>query len=90
MTSVDPGSTARAPLFGRIKNILMQPREEWPRIAAEPETIAALYTSYIIPVAIIVVLLLFRRKWAACASTGGSVSGDPRVAITPDTTSTAG
>ena len=59
MTTIDPGSTARAPLFGRIKNILMQPREEWPRIAAEPETIAALYTSYIIPVAGFAVLCAF-------------------------------
>ena len=59
MTTIDPGSTARAPLFGRIKNILMQPREEWPRIAAEPETIASLYTNYIIPVAGFAVLCAF-------------------------------
>lgn len=59
MTTIDPGSTARAPLFGRIKNILVQPREEWPRIAAEPETIASLYTNYIIPVAGFAVLCAF-------------------------------
>ena len=59
MTMIDPGSTARAPLFERIKNILLQPREEWPRIAAEPETIASLYTSYIIPVAGFAVLCTF-------------------------------
>ena len=59
MTTTGPGSTARAPLLERVKNILMQPREEWPRIAAEPETIASLYTNYIIPVAGFAVLCAF-------------------------------
>jgi hypothetical protein len=59
MTMIDPGSTARAPLIGRIKNILMQPRLEWPRIAAEPETMGSLYTNYIIPVAGFAVLCSF-------------------------------
>ena len=62
MTMIDPGSTARAPLFGRIKNILLQPREEWPRIAAEPETIGSLYTNYIIPVAGFAVLCSLHRQ----------------------------
>jgi len=59
MTMIDPGSTARAPLLERIKKILMQPREEWPRVAAEPETIVSLYTNYIIPVAGFAVLCAF-------------------------------
>ena len=59
MTMIDPSSAARAPLLERIKKILMQPREEWPRIATEPETIASLYTSYIIPVAGFAVLCAF-------------------------------
>ena len=59
MTMIDPSRAARAPLLERIKKILMQPREEWPRIATEPETIASLYTSYIIPVAGFAVLCAF-------------------------------
>ena len=39
MTMIDPDSTARAPLMQRIKNILVQPRVEWPKIAVEPDTI---------------------------------------------------
>lgn len=59
MTMIDPGSTARAPLMQRIKSIIVAPREEWPRIAAEPETIGSLYTNYIIPVAGFAVLCSF-------------------------------
>jgi hypothetical protein len=37
----------------RVKNILLQPRAEWPIIEAEPETTASLYTRYLIPLAAI-------------------------------------
>jgi hypothetical protein len=59
MTSIDPGSSVRASLFERIKNILLNPRAEWPRIAAEPETVGSLYTNYIVPVAGFAVLCSF-------------------------------
>jgi hypothetical protein len=59
MTTIDPGSTARAPLIQRIKNIIVAPRAEWPRIAAEPETIGSLYINYIMPVAGFAVLCSF-------------------------------
>lgn len=59
MTSIDPGSSVRAPLIERIKNILLNPRSEWPRIAAEPETVGSLYTNYIVPVAGFAVLCSF-------------------------------
>ena len=59
MTMIDPGSTARAPLMQRIKNILVQPRVEWPKIAVEPDTIGSLYVNYIIPVAGFAVLCSF-------------------------------
>ncbi|MDP1910998.1 MAG: Yip1 family protein, partial [Hyphomicrobium sp.] len=59
MTSTDPGSSVRAPLIERIKNILLNPRAEWPRIAAEPETVGSLYTNYIVPVAGFAVLCSF-------------------------------
>ena len=59
MTTIDPGSSTRAPLIERIKNILLNPRAEWPRIAAEPETVGSLYTNYIVPVAGFAVLCSF-------------------------------
>jgi len=40
-------------LVDRVKNILLTPNTEWPIIAGEPTTVGALYTGYIIPLAII-------------------------------------
>jgi Yip1 domain len=37
----------------RVKNILLQPAEEWRVIEKEPSTVADLYTSYIVPLAAI-------------------------------------
>jgi Yip1 domain len=48
-------------LFERVKRLLLTPKLEWPVIAAEPETIASLYTRYIIPVAGIGVACTFLR-----------------------------
>ena len=39
--------------MARIRGILLEPRKEWPVIAAEPTTPAALYTGWIIPLAAI-------------------------------------
>ncbi len=33
-------------LIERVKNILLTPKTEWPRIAAESDTVAGLYTGY--------------------------------------------
>ena len=41
----------RASLVSRIKGILIEPKVEWPKIEAEPETVGSLYTNYIIPLA---------------------------------------
>lgn len=41
----------RAVLIERIKGILLRPKEEWPKIAAEPATVASLYSDYIVYVA---------------------------------------
>lgn len=38
-------------LMERAKNILFQPRQEWPVIDAEQASVAGLYTGYIIPLA---------------------------------------
>ncbi len=40
-------------LIDRIKGILMDPRSEWPKIAAEPATVQSLYTSWIMILAAI-------------------------------------
>lgn len=40
-------------LMTRVKNILLTPKTEWPAIAAEPDTVAGLYTNYIVILAAI-------------------------------------
>lgn len=42
-----------ASLVDRVKNILMSPKTEWPRIDAEPSTIASIYTGYVMILAAI-------------------------------------
>jgi len=54
------------PLMERAKNILFQPKQEWPVIGAERATTGGLYTSYIIPLAAI---------WPAASLIGWSVLG---------------
>lgn len=44
MATNPTGSTPS--LFERVKNILLQPKAEWPRIDSEPATVAGLFTSY--------------------------------------------
>lgn len=46
-------------LIDRVKNILLTPREEWPRIAAEPATVQSLYLRYIVILAAIGPLATF-------------------------------
>jgi hypothetical protein len=40
-------------IVARAKNILLSPNREWPVIAAEPTTVGALYTGYIMPMSAI-------------------------------------
>ena len=40
-------------LFERVKNILLQPRNEWPKIASETATVQSLYAGYILILAAI-------------------------------------
>ena len=53
-------------LVDRVKNILMSPRSEWQVIDAEPDTVASLYTGYIMPLAAIP---------AICSAIGMSMIG---------------
>ncbi|HZQ59711.1 MAG TPA: YIP1 family protein, partial [Casimicrobiaceae bacterium] len=40
-------------LIDRVKNIIANPRAEWPRIAEEPATVGSLFTGYILILAAI-------------------------------------
>ncbi|MDT9600953.1 Yip1 family protein [Sphingosinicella rhizophila] len=56
-------------LVERVKNIILQPKAEWPRIDAEPATVGGIYRSYIFilaaitPVAGVIGQLLFPRSF---------------------------
>ncbi len=52
MATIGPGPAGNARL-DRIKDILLAPRAEWPRIDAEPATIGDIYKSHVIPLAAI-------------------------------------
>src|SRR3954470_969506 len=45
----------------RVKNILVAPRTEWPRIKEEPATVASLYVGYILILAAIGPIALVLR-----------------------------
>jgi len=46
-------------LVTRVKNILLQPKQEWPVIAGETTPTAQLYTSYVIPLAAVPAVAAF-------------------------------
>lgn len=50
-TTTGTGATKRLP--GRVRGILLAPRDEWRTIAGEPTGAADLWTSYVIPLALI-------------------------------------
>ena len=52
-TTTTTSVTGTKPLTARAKDIIMQPRAEWPIIDAEPSTIADIYKSYVIILAAI-------------------------------------
>ncbi len=49
-------------LFERVKNILLSPKDEWPKIAGETTDLAALYTGYIMILAAIGPIALVIRS----------------------------
>jgi hypothetical protein len=63
--ATNPTGGTSVPLTERVKNILLQPKTEWPRIDAEPSTIGGIYSSYVIilaaipPVCMLIGLLVF-------------------------------
>jgi hypothetical protein len=52
-TNPNPMPGVPASLIERVKNIIMTPKTEWPRIDAEPATIGGIYTSYVVILAAI-------------------------------------
>jgi hypothetical protein len=49
-------------LIERIKSILLSPKQEWPKIAAEPATVQSLYVGYIMILAAIGPLVVVLRS----------------------------
>lgn len=49
--TMDPASAGAPNLIERAKNILLQPKAEWDRIAAEPANVSQLYVGYVLPLA---------------------------------------
>jgi hypothetical protein len=49
-------------LVDRVKNILLSPKEEWPKIAAEPATTQSLYVGYVLILAAIGPLAMMVRS----------------------------
>ena len=60
--ALDPDIHTEPQLAARIKGILLEPKVEWPKIAAERASIGSLYTSYIVPLAGFAVLCGFIRN----------------------------
>lgn len=54
--SIIPTPEARAAIIARAKNILLQPKAEWPRIEAEPATVGSIYSNYVVYIAAVPVL----------------------------------
>jgi len=57
--TIDPASTGAPNLIERAKNILLQPKAEWDRIAGEPANVNQLYIGYVLPLAAIAAISAF-------------------------------
>lgn len=57
--TMDPATTGTPNLIERAKNILMQPKSEWERIAVEPANVGQLYIGYAIPLAALSAICTF-------------------------------
>jgi hypothetical protein len=44
----EPNASPSNSLVDRVKNILLQPKAEWPRIDAEPATVGGIYRNYVV------------------------------------------
>ena len=57
--TMDPANTGAPNLIERAKNILMQPKAEWDRIAAEPTSVNQLYIGYVLPLVALAAICSF-------------------------------
>lgn len=48
-----PTNPVNASFFERVKNMIVSPKTEWPRVDAEPSTIGGIYTGYVLILAAI-------------------------------------
>lgn len=60
-----------ANLFDRARNLLLQPRVEWDRIASEPASLGKLYAGYVLPMAVLWAIALTAGQFAFPNSGGG-------------------
>lgn len=51
-----PTPEARAALIARVRDLVLQPKDEWPKIASEPATVGSLYSNYVVYLAAVPVL----------------------------------
>jgi hypothetical protein len=49
----EPVGPAEAGMLGRIKRIILEPKAEWARIDAEPDSVAGIFTRWVLPLAAI-------------------------------------
>jgi hypothetical protein len=54
--ATNPTDGTPSPLVQRVRNILLQPKSEWPVIDAEPATIGSIYRNYVLILAAIPVI----------------------------------
>jgi hypothetical protein len=71
--TIDPANAGAPNLIERAKNILLQPKAEWSRIAGEPANVSQLYIGYVLPLAALA---------AICAFIGLSVIGASAFGVT--------
>ncbi len=64
--AIDPTNAGANGLVDRVKNIILSPKAEWERIAAEPFDLQKLYVGYVIPLAALA---------AVCGFIGMSIIG---------------
>jgi hypothetical protein len=51
--TIDPANASAPNIVERAKNILMQPKAEWDRIAGEPADVNKLYVGYLVPLMVV-------------------------------------
>lgn len=77
---MDPANAGAPNLIERAKNILLQPKSEWDRIAGEPADVNKLYIGYVLPLAALAAICSFIGLSVIGASAFGVTYRVPMVA----------